>query len=105
MEKYLINFKNIEWESPMPGFRYKAYIKNNKKIRLVEFSNGFFEKEWCTSGHIGYILKGTIIINFSGKRIIFSEGDGIFISEGEKHKHKAEIMQGEKALIVLVEKI
>lgn len=39
MEKYLIDFKNIEWESPMPGFRYKAYIKNNKRIRLVELSS------------------------------------------------------------------
>ena len=105
MDEYLIDFKNIAWESPAPGLRYKAYIKDNQRIRLVEFSEGFLEENWCTNGHLGYVLEGSISIDFNGGVRAFSAGDGIFIPKGEQNKHKGKIIKGEKALLILFEKV
>lgn len=103
MKNYLIDFKNMRWESPAPGVRYKSFIRGTQKIRLVEFTEEFRENDWCTKGHVGYILEGSIAIDFNGKLIRYSAGDGIFIEEGSKHKAKVD--KGEKALIVLFEKV
>lgn len=102
---YLIDFKNISWENPAPGVRYKAYVKGNEKVRLVEFTENLVEEAWCTKGHIGYILEGNISIDFNRKLFTFKTGDGLFIPDGEKNKHKAKIAKGEKALIILFEKV
>ncbi len=105
MRNYLIDFQNIDWEVPAARVRYKAYVEGNQRIRLVEFSEEFVEDDWCTKGHIGYILEGSISIDFDGSLINFKAGDGIFISEGKENKHKAKIAKGEKALIILFEKV
>jgi len=60
MRNYLIDFQNIDWEVSAPRVRYKAYVEGNQRIRLVEFSEEFVEDDWCTRGHIGYILEGSI---------------------------------------------
>ena len=105
MDGYLIEFEDIAWESPAPGVRYKAYIRGDHKVRLVEFSEGFREENWCTKGHIGYVLEGRFSIDFNGKEIPFKAGDGIFIPEGEENKHKAQSIKGEKALLILFEEV
>lgn len=105
MEAYLINFESLSWESPAPGIRYKAHFQNNRKIRLVEFSEDLDEKDWCTKGHVGYVLEGRFSTDFSGNLVEFKAGDGIFIPPGEDNKHKAKVGKGEKVLLLLVEEI
>lgn len=105
MREYLIDFQGLEWENPAPGIRYKSFSSGNQRIRLAEFSEDFNEKDWCTNGHIGYIVEGRISIDFNGKLINFKSGDGLFIPEGESNKHKAKLAKREKALIVLFERI
>ena len=105
MENYLIDFKSMGWVSLSPGIRYKEYVKGNQKVRLVEFLEGFVEEDWCAKGHIGYILDGSISIDFNGRIITFKAGDGFFISEGKENRHKGKVAKGEKALIILFEKV
>ncbi len=95
----------MNWESPAQGFRYKSYVEGNQRIRLVEFSEEFVEEDWCTKGHMGYILKGRVSIDFNGILLKFRKGNGFFIPEGEKNKHKARIAKGKKALIILFETV
>ena len=105
MGNVLINFKNMTWENPAPGIRYKEHIKNTQRIRLVEFSEKFVETDWCAKGHIGYVIEGKISIDFDGRTIEFNAGDGLFIPEGEENKHKASIGKGDQALLILFEKV
>ncbi len=105
MIDYMIDFQSLEWENPAPGIRYKAFVRDDQRIRLAEFSEDFSEKEWCTKGHIGYLIEGSISIDFNGKLISFKSGDGLFIPEGEAIKHKARLAKGEKTLIILFERI
>jgi hypothetical protein len=104
MEDYLIDFKNMDWESPSVGVRSKAYIRNHHKIRLAEFTEEFVEEDWCTKGHTGYIVEGSLSIDFNGMLTNLRADDGLFIPEGEEHKHKAKVAKGEKALVILFEK-
>ena len=99
----LIEFEKLDWENKGVGLRTKEIVQNNQKIRLVEFSEGFVEKEWCNSGHIGYVLKGSMRINFNGKMITYNEGDGLMIREGEEQKHKVIVGSGDQVLLFLVE--
>ncbi|KAF5412150.1 MAG: phosrestin [Euryarchaeota archaeon] len=105
MNDNLINFKNMDWESPAPGIRYKVYVRDNQRIRLVEFSQDFNEPDWCTRGHVGYVLEGRLTIDFDCELIDFMSGDGIFIPEGEESRHKGTVARGEKALIILFEEV
>lgn len=101
-EQYIIKFESIPWEVPAEGIRFKAYEQEGKKLRLAEFTKEFFEADWCTKGHIGYILDGQMEVDFNGKVIMFGSGDGLFIPAGEKHKHKARVLT-DKLRIILVE--
>ncbi|MHC4646672.1 MAG: cupin domain-containing protein [Planctomycetota bacterium] len=100
MEQYKVDFESMAWESPTAGVRFKAYEQDGKKLRLAEFSKGFVEPDWCSKGHIGYILEGQLEVNFDGKVIVFGPGDGIFIPAGEEHKHKGTALT--KAVKVVV---
>jgi len=104
MNQYRIDFKSTKWQIPANGVRFKAYEQNGRKLRLVEFSKEFVEPDWCTKGHIGYILEGQMEIDFDGTKEIFGPGDGVFIPSGEKHKHKGKVLT-QKFIVILVEDI
>ena len=102
MDQYKIYFETIQWESPAEGVRFKAYQQGGRKLRLVEFTKEFIEPDWCTKGHIGYVLEGQMEIDFDGKVILFGPGDGVFIPEGEEHKHKGRVLT-DTVKVILVE--
>ena len=105
MNEYLIHFQGMKWESQVSGVRYKAFIRGEHKLRLVEFSEEFSENDWCTKEHVGYVIDGCISIDFDGKIVNLKSGDGLFIPKGEANKHKGRVAKGEKALIIFFEKV
>jgi len=104
MKPYRIDFESMEWESPADDVRFKAYEQGGGKLRLVEFGKKFVEPDWCTKGHIGYILEGQMEIDFDGKKELFGPGDGIFIPAGRQHKHKGRVLT-DKVKAILIEDI
>jgi quercetin dioxygenase-like cupin family protein len=104
VEKCKVNFDALQWQSPLPGARCKVFQQGNRRLRLVEFSYGFVEPDWCIHGHIGYVLDGELDVDFDGTLIRFSAGDGVFIPAGAKHKHKAKVLT-DVVRLVLVEEV
>ena len=105
MTDFIIKFASLEWQSPRPGFRQKSFIREGERIRLLEFSEGFREPEWCVKGHRGYVLQGELTIDFNGKLQKFRAGEGLSIPEGKiESRHKVIIAPGEKALLILFDK-
>ena len=104
MEQYRVDFESMAWETPAIGVKCKAYEQGSKKLRLVEFTKEFVEPDWCTKGHIGYILEGQMEIDFDGEKEVFGPGDGVFIPAGENHKHKGRALT-DVVKIILVEDI
>lgn len=103
MEKHLIDFENAIWIEAGKGFKYKVFRRGIQQIRLVEFSEGFIEKDWCTKGHVGYVLEGSCLTDFNGEIEKFDAGDFIFISNEEKDRHKMIINKGGRVLLMLFE--
>ena len=102
MEQYRIDFDAIPWQTPAAGVRFKAHEQAGRKLRLAEFAKDFIEPDWCTKGHIGYILEGQLEIDFNGNTVSLKPGDGIFIPPGEQHKHKGRAIT-ETVKLILVE--
>ena len=104
MSETLIEFEKLPWIEAT-GVRTKEYVRGDQKIRLVEFSEGFIEEDWCTKGHVGYVLEGSMDIDFNGEVISYTTGDALWIEEGEAEKHKVLIEAGGRVLLVLFEEV
>lgn len=98
-----IDFEPLPWKEPAEGVRFKAVVIGNQQVRLVEFSYGFIEPDWCLKGHAGYVLDGEFSINYSGTVERYKVGDIIFIPMGEKDKHKVILEKGQKVTLLLYE--
>ena len=81
-------FGTVAWESPVPNFRFKAIRRNGVQLRLVEFTRGFVEHDWCEKKHIGYVLSGQLSIEMPEGTALVCEGQGVILS-GANAKHKA----------------
>ena len=82
----------------------KLHREGTTQVRLVEFSNGFVEPDWCQKGHVGYVLEGQLEVSFSGKKEVFEAGDGVFIPAGVEHQHKAHVVTDTATLILIEER-
>jgi hypothetical protein len=104
MDPYRIDFKEMPWDAPAVGVRFKVHEQSGRKLRLAEFTREFVEHQWCTKGHIGYVLQGQMEIDFGDRVITLAEGDGLFIPPGEPHKHKATVLT-DSVRVILVENV
>ncbi|MCL2638943.1 MAG: hypothetical protein FWD48_11320 [Oscillospiraceae bacterium] len=102
---HLIEFDKLQWNEPVLGLRYKVFSCGNQVIKLVEFSEGFIEHDWCKKGHAGYVLDGEFSIDYKGNVERYKKSDVIFIPSGEQDKHKAILGKGEKVTLLLFEVI
>ena len=104
MERYKVDFASIPWEQPAAGVRFKACDRNRRRLRLAEFTRDFVEPDWCTKGHVGYVLEGEMELDFHGRIVTFRQGDGLFIPPGSRHGHKARVLT-DSMKVILVESV
>ncbi len=97
----LVDFTAIPWKSSEVGVRVKQVVRGNHQIRLIEFSEDFVEADWCRKGHIAYVVRGTIEIDFGTRVVTVNAGDGLFIPPGESSKHKARVPNGTATLFIV----
>jgi quercetin dioxygenase-like cupin family protein len=102
MSEYKLDFSEIEWTEAPNGARFKMFERDGKTIRLVEFAGAFEEIDWCEKAHIGFVVEGDLEIDFGEEKILYTQGDGVFIPPETKHKAKH---LSEKVLLFLVEEI
>jgi quercetin dioxygenase-like cupin family protein len=103
MVNYRIDFESLPWESPIEGVRQKAITDGGKRLRLVEYTKAM-PPHWCPKGHYGFILKGRLEVEFDSKKEIYEEGDGVFIPDGEEHKHKGKVLS-DVVVVIFVEDV
>ena len=103
MNEAKINFAELPWEEAHVGARFKAVIRESRKLRLVEFTSEFVEQDWCLKRHFGYVLNGELEITFADRTERFSAGDGIIIAGGEDERHKVKVINSVVRLILVEE--
>ncbi|HDL78007.1 MAG TPA: hypothetical protein ENH09_00325, partial [Bacteroidetes bacterium] len=86
MPKHRIDFEKLDWETPVKGVRNKIFQQGSKQIRLVEYTKEM-PPHWCEKGHYGLVLNGVFEIEYANEKIVYKSGDGVFIPDGENHKH------------------
>lgn len=90
---YKVDFRQMEWESPMEGVRHKVVDRDGIRLRLVEYRVGM-KPHWCERGHTGRILEGRLEIVFDDEAHFYEAGDGVLIPDGATHRHKARVIDG-----------
>ena len=102
MGDYKVDFGALPWTQPAAGVRCKVCVQDGRRLRLAEFTRDFIEPDWCTKGHIGYVLAGTLELDFHGETVTLGAGDGLSIPPGSAHGHKARVLT-DRVRIFLVE--
>jgi len=85
---YLVHFDALPWHSPLPGVREKCHVVGDRRLRLVEYSQAM-PPHWCTRGHVGHIVEGTLELQFVDRVVTARAGDALFIPAGAEHSHRA----------------
>ncbi len=96
------DLQSQDWNASTPGFRFKAVRRHGKQLRLVEFEPG--DQEWCTTGHVGYVLEGELELEFRDNTETLRKGDGLLIRAGEAERHKPRAI-GSTVRLLLVEDV
>lgn len=92
---------DLPWIELSEGVRCKSTIHEGRIVRVLEFAQGFAEKEWCCKAHIGYLIKGTLEIAFERGIERVSAGDILLISAGDQHR--ARVIAGPVQLFLVEE--
>ena len=101
MTQRKIDFDELEWKTPIEGVRERSLVQNNLKMRIVEYGQSM-PPHWCEKGHYGLVLEGEMEIEYDTERILYRKGDGVFIPDGNRDRHRARVLT-EKALVFFVE--
>jgi len=87
-ETYRLVFQDLPWSESPERMRSKTVDLGGVQLRLVEFGRDIDHPDWCTKGHVGYVLDGVMEIEFEAGPVIFRAGDGINIPSGDEHRHR-----------------
>jgi quercetin dioxygenase-like cupin family protein len=98
---FKVDFGRMPWENGREGVRYKVYTEGARQLRLVEFDTSEGDPHWCDRGHIGFVLAGSLTIDFSGQVLAFSAGDGLFIPPGAASVHRGVTIEPGTRLIMV----
>lgn len=80
-----LDYPRIDWQ---PG----GHPLERKKLgalggaTLLRFEPGFEDPNWCVNGHAGYVLEGTLRLDFDGEVVEVGEGEGFVIDPGTRHR-------------------
>ncbi len=104
MNHEIERFSETDWQQVSEHARQKLIDNGEKRVRLLKLAPGFQELDWCRRGHTGYVIDGSLEIEFADDKPnqTFSTGDAILVSQGEAHKART---GGGSALLFLVDDV
>jgi len=103
-----IPFQTIDWikipKVEHPGETGKAFWQTVQfpglRIRIVEYSKGYFADHWCQKGHIVHCLDGEFVSELqNGKKVILTKGSTYVVSDGLS-SHRSISKNGVKLMII-----
>jgi len=103
-----IPFQAIDWTNVSKtehkgktGVAYWQTVQfEGLRIRMVEYSKGYFADHWCEKGHIVHCLEGEVINELKdGSRTLLTPGMSYIVSD-ELSSHRSITEQGVKLMII-----
>ena len=79
---------------------WRTLMIGDLRVRMVEYSPGYYADHWCQRGHILYVLEGELVTELEdGRRIILHRGMSYQVSDG-RSSHRSSTTTGAKLFIV-----
>ena len=104
MEQLVGSFTNIRWDDSIIGVREKKIVIRGTVIRMLELTDELDHPDWCTKGHVGYVLDGEFVLDIDGVQKALQEGDVFVVEESTpEHRHIPIVHEGKKVRLLLVE--
>jgi quercetin dioxygenase-like cupin family protein len=103
-----VPFCTVDWSqvepSEHPGETGKAYWRTleigNIRVRMVEYTPGYFANHWCSRGHVLLVLEGELITELQdGKTFTLMPGVSYQVADGAE-PHRSHTNTGAKLFIV-----
>jgi hypothetical protein len=105
---YTIPFQTIDWAEVEKtehigetGTSFWQTIEfGGLRLRVVEYSKGYFADHWCRKGHVVYCLEGEFVNELeNGARSVLKQGMSYVVSD-DLSIHRSMTENGAKLLIV-----
>jgi quercetin dioxygenase-like cupin family protein len=80
--------------------RWKTKLFGDIRVRMVEYSPGYFADHWCSKGHVLLCLEGSLDLEIrDGERQVLSAGQSYHVGDGDP-PHRSGTLKGAKLFIV-----
>jgi quercetin dioxygenase-like cupin family protein len=80
-----IRFPSVPWASGAHPLERKKSDPEHP-VTLLEFAPGFGDPNWCARGHTGYVLEGSLSLEFEDRVEPIGTGEGFVIDPGTRHR-------------------
>ena len=100
MELKHFAFQTVDWTAikaeehtgTIGAASWKIFNMGDARIRMVEYSPGYFANHWCNKGHIIYCISGQMITELEdGREFILSAGMTYHVGDNSNaHRSRSE---------------
>jgi mannose-6-phosphate isomerase-like protein (cupin superfamily) len=99
-----IAFEELAWQTIPAGLRFKVHAFGSWQLRLLEFTPEVEHPHWCTTGHVGYVIEGSMSVEFPDRVVTYFAGDGLVIPAGDSERHRPRALS-ERVRLIFMEEI
>lgn len=80
-----IRFPSLAWEQGGHPLERKKKDADHP-VTLLEFAPGFLDPAWCRGGHAGYVLSGSLRMEYEDGADVLGQGDAFWIEGAVPHR-------------------
>ena len=108
MEIQDVPFGTVDWDKVIPtkhpGVTGEAYWRTfemgNIRVRMVEYTPGYFADHWCSRGHVLLVLEGELVTELAdGRTFTLTPGTSYQVAN-EANPHRSHTEHGANLFIV-----
>ena len=79
---------------------WKVFQLPGLRIRIVEYSPGYFANHWCRKGHIVQCLEGSFVSELENGESFILKKDMFYVVSDDLSSHRSSTTEGVKLLII-----
>jgi quercetin dioxygenase-like cupin family protein len=82
----ILDFSETELKKNPDHTGFREIFIRDKRVQIVEYEEDASHPDWCTAGHIGFVLEGEIMYELENGEIHVPKGKGFFLPSGTRHR-------------------
>ena len=103
-----VPFCTIDWNTVTPTVHpgetgeayWRTFEMGNIRVRMVEYSPGYFADHWCNRGHVLFVMEGELITELDdGRKFTLTPGMSYQVAD-DANPHRSQTATGAKLFIV-----